>query len=351
MRNPVRGLVDRLAVDIAIDLGTANTLVYVCGRGIVLNEPSVVALRRGAQPVSERVIAIGTEAFGMLGRTPRDLKIVQPLQDGVIAEYEVAEQMLKYFMTKAIGTAFLRPAVRRLVICIPHGATLVDRRAIEESAHDAGARQVFVVDEPIVAAIGAALPIHEPCGHMVVDIGGGTSEVAVLSMSSIVQASSIKAGGNRMDAAIVRYVRKKHAMSIGPSQAEEVKHHIASAVPGEELNHIDLYGRSLSHGVHSRFTLNSREVGNALNDIVEEIVQAVLDVLHHTPPELGADISQRGMVLTGGGSLLPRLDVLIRKRAQVPVYVAENPLTCVVRGCAHLVRPQGTAPDASPFPF
>lgn len=342
MNNFVRGFVERLAVDLAIDLGTANTLVYVCGRGIVLNEPSVVALRRSTNVGSDGVLAIGAEAFGMLGRTPRDLQIVKPLKDGVIANYEVAEQMLKHFIIKALGLGFFRPAVRRLVICVPHGATPVDRRAIEESARDAGAREVFVVDEPIVAAIGAGLPVHRPCGNMVVDIGGGTSEVAVLSMSSVVYARSVKAGGTRMDDAIVQYVRRNHGMSIGPSQAEVIKREVASAYPGEEIKEIKLHGRSLSRGLHSQFTLNSNEVRDALNDTLEEIVQAVLDVLAHTPPELGADISQRGLVLAGGGALLPKLDSLIRERAAVPAFVAEDPLTCVVRGCGHLVETQGT---------
>ena len=315
MNKLVRGLFDRLAMDVAIDLGTGSTLVYACGRGVVLNEPSVVALRRRSRHLSEDVLAIGAEAFGMVGRTPRDLRIVKPLQDGVIANYEVAEQMLKYFMKKAMGEGIFQPTVRRLVICVPHGATLVDRRAIEESARDAGARQVFVVDEPIVAAIGAGLPIHEPRGNMVVDIGGGTSEVAVLSMSSIVEARSIKAGGTQMDAAIVQYVRQEHGMSIGSSQAEVIKREVGTAYPGDGVKEIKLYGRSLSRRLHSQFTLGSNEVCNALNDTLEEIVQAVRDVLAHTPPELGADISQRGLVLAGGGSLLPKLDVLIRERA------------------------------------
>ncbi len=345
----VRSFSSRLSVDLAIDLGTANTLVYASGRGIVLNEPSVVALRRGGGNGSGAVLAIGAEAFGMLGRTPRDLQIVKPLRDGVIANYEVAEQMLKHFIIKALGESFFRPAVRRLVICVPHGATAVDRRAIEESARDAGAREVFVVEEPIVAAIGAGLPVHLPCGNMVVDIGGGTSEVAVLSMSSVVHARSVKAGGTRMDDAIVNYVRRNHGMSIGSSQAEVVKREVASAYPGEEIKEIKLHGRSLSRGLHSQFALNSNEVREALNDTLEEIVQAVQDVLAHTPPELGADISQRGLVLAGGGALLPRLDSLIRERAAVPTFLAEEPLTCVVRGCGHLVEMHGTIRHVSEF--
>ena len=338
---------DKVAVDLAIDLGTANTLVYVSGRGIILNEPSVVALRRSAGSAAGGVVAIGAEAFGMLGRTPRDLQIVKPLKDGVIANYEVAEQMLKHFIVRALGNSFFRPAVRRLVICVPHGATPVDRRAIEESARDAGAREVFVVDEPLVAAIGAGLPVHRPCGNMVVDIGGGTSEVAVLAMSSVVYARSVKAGGTRMDDAIVQYVRRNHGMSIGSSQAEVIKREVASAYPGEEIKEIKLHGRSLSRGLHSLFTLNSNEMRDALNDTLEEIVQAVLDVLANTPPELGADISQRGLVLAGGGALLPKLDALIRERAAVPAFVAEDPLTCVVRGCGHLVESHGTVGHVS----
>lgn len=330
--------IDRFAVDVAIDLGTANTLVHVCGRGIVLNEPSVVALRRGVGNSASEVLAIGAEAFGMLGRTPRELQIVKPLKDGVIANYEVAEQMLKHFVSKALGAGFFRPTVRRLVICVPHGATPVDRRAIEESSRDAGARDVFVVDEPLVAAIGAGLPVHRPSGNMIVDIGGGTSEVAVLSMSSVVYARSVKAGGTRMDDSIVQYVRRNHGMSIGSTQAEAIKREVGSAYPGEEVREVKLYGRSLSRGLHSQFALNSNEVRDALNDTLEEIVQAVLDVLAQTPPELGADISRRGLALAGGGALLPKLDWLIRERAAVPVFLAEDPLTCVVRGCGHLVE-------------
>lgn len=340
MQKSVRDFVDRLAVDIAIDLGTANTLVYVRGRGIVLNEPSVVALRRRGGPAADSVVAIGAEAFGMLGRTPSDLEVVKPLTDGVIANFDTAEQMLKQFIGRALGTGFFRPALRRLVICVPHGATPVDRRAIEESAREGGAREVFLVDEPIAAAIGAGLPVHRPCGNMIVDIGGGTSEVAVLSMSSVVHARSVKAGGDRMNDAIVQHVRHKHGMSIGTSQAEEVKRAVASAYPGGAEKQFSLYGRSLARGLHSQLTLSSNEVRDALNDALEEIVQAVLNVLSHTPPELGADVSARGLALAGGGALLPGLDSLIRERAAVPVFLAEDPLTCVVRGCAHLVETQ-----------
>ena len=338
MSSLFRRIADRLVVDVAIDLGTANTLVYVSGRGIVLNEPSVVALRREESLTADSVVAIGKDAFGMVGRTPRELQIVKPLKDGVIANYEVAERMLKYFIAQALGAGIFRAALRRMVICVPHGATPVDRRAIEESARDAGARHVVAVEEPLVAAIGAGLPVHQPCGNMIVDIGGGTSEVAVLSMSSVVYARSVKAGGTRMDDAIVHYVRHNHGMAIGSSQAETIKRKVASAYPGDEMQEVNLYGRSLSRGLHCQFTLNSNEVRDALSDTLEEIVQAVLDVLSHTPPELGADISLRGIALAGGGALLPKLDSLIRERATVPVFRAEDPLTCVVRGCGHLVE-------------
>lgn len=217
MKSFVRVFGDLLTVDIAIDLGTANTLVYVHGRGLVLNEPSVVALRRRGEPAADSLVAIGAEAFGMLGRTPGDLEVVKPLTDGVIANFDIAEQMLKQFIGRALGKGFFRPALRRLVICVPHGATPVDRRAIEESALEGGARQVFLVDEPIAAAIGAGLPVHRPCGNMIVDIGGGTCEVAVLSMSSVVYARSVKAGGDRMNDAIVQHVRHNHGMAIGTS--------------------------------------------------------------------------------------------------------------------------------------
>ena len=338
--NFVRNLANEVAIDLAVDLGTANTLVYAHGRGIVVNEPSVVALRRSDQSGGERVVAIGAEAFGMLGRTSRELEVVKPLRDGVIANYDVAEQMLRHFIGKAMGTGFFRPALRRLVVCVPHGATPVDRRAIEESAHEVGAREVYLVDEPIAAAIGAGLPVHRPCGNMIVDIGGGTSEIAVLSMSSVVYARSIKAGGDRMNDDIVQYVQRNQGILIGSSQAEDVKREVASAYPGEEDEQVSLYGRSISRGLHSQFTLNSNEVRDALRDTLEEIVMAVMDVLAHTPPELGADVSMRGLALAGGGALLPRLDTLIRERAAVPVFLADDPLTCVVRGCAHLVETQ-----------
>ena len=340
MSRLVREFGDRLSADLAIDLGTANTLVHLRGRGIVINEPSVVALTRAGRVDVGNVLAIGAEAYGMLGRTPRDRKVVKPLKDGVIANYDVAEQLLKHFMRRALGEGFFRKAVRRLVICVPHGATPVDRRAIEESAREAGAREVYLVDEPLAAAIGAGLPVHRPCGNMIVDIGGGTSEVAVISMSSVVQARSIKAGGERMNDAIVQYVRRNRGILIGPSQAEEVKRKVASAYPSEALEQVSLYGRSLSTGLHSQFTLNNNEVRDALHEVLEEIVNAVIDVLAHTPAELGAEISLRGLVLAGGGAHLPKLDSLIRERAAVPVFLAEDPLTCVVRGCAHLLRTQ-----------
>lgn len=331
---------ERLSADLAIDLGTANTLIHVRGQGIVINEPSVVALTGAGRGDFGSVLAIGAEAYGMLGRAPRDLKVVKPLEDGVVANFDVAEQLLKRFMAKAVGEGFFRKAVRRLVICVPHGATAVDRRAIEESAHQAGARDVYVVDEPLAAAFGAGLPVHRPCGNMIVDIGGGTAEVAVISMSSVVHARSIKAGGERMNDAIVQYVRRNRGIAIGSSQAEQVKRKVARACRSEDPEEISLNGRNLSSGMHSQFTLNNNEVRAALHDILEEIVNAVIDVLTHTPSELGADISLRGLVLAGGGALLPELDALIRHRTEVPVFLAEDPLTCVVRGCAHLLRAQ-----------
>lgn len=333
-----RRFADHLTTDLAIDLGTANTLVYVSGRGVVLNEPSLVAVRRGGGGDARSMVAFGAEANGMLGRTPRELRVVKPLEDGVIADFDIAEHLLRQFIRKGVGGGFFRPAIRRLVICVPHGATPVDRRAIEETAHQAGAREVFVVDEPIAAAIGAGLPVHRPCGNMIVDIGGGTSEVAVISMSGVVEARSIKAGGDRMNEAIVQYVRQNHGMSIGSSQAETAKCKVGSAHPGDEQVQIQMIGRSLASGLHSKFTLDSKEVHIALHDILEEIVNAVMEVFAHTPPELGADISTRGLALAGGGALLPKLDALIRERTAVPVFVAEDPLTCVVRGCAHLVE-------------
>ncbi|KAF0192345.1 MAG: rod shape-determining protein MreB [Gammaproteobacteria bacterium] len=309
--------------DLSIDLGTANTLIYVRDKGIVLNEPSVVAIRydRG----------VGAEAKLMIGRTPGNIQAIRPLKDGVIADFTVTEKMLQYFINKVHENKFFRPSPRVLV-CVPCGSTQVERRAIKESAAGAGAREVYLIDEPMAAAIGAGLPVDEASGSMVLDIGGGTTEVAVLSLNGIVYAASVRIGGDRFDDAIVNYVRRNYGTLIGEATAERIKHEIGSAYPGNEVREIEVTGRNLAEGVPRSFTLNSNEVLEALQEPLAGIIGAVKTALEQTPPELGADIAERGMVLTGGGALLRDLDRLLSEETGLPVVVAEDPLTCVARG-------------------
>ncbi len=318
--------------DLSIDLGTANTLIYVKDQGIVLNEPSVVAVRQDRGPGGPKSIAaVGAEAKQMIGRTPGSIVAIRPLKDGVIADFTVTEKMLQHFIHKVHETRFFRPSPR-VLICVPCGSTQVERRAIKESAAGAGAREVYLIEEPMAAAIGAGMPVGEAQGSMVLDIGGGTTEVAVLSLNGIVYSASVRIGGDRFDEAIINYVRRNYGTLIGEATAERIKHEIGSAYPGKEVREIEVKGRNLSEGVPRSFTLNSNEILEALQEPLSGIVSAVRTALEQTPPDLGADIAERGMVLTGGGALLRDLDRLLMEETGLPVIVAEDPLTCVARG-------------------
>ena len=320
------------STDLAIDLGTANTLIYVRDRGIVLNEPSVVSIRTDPQGSGKKTVqAVGLEAKLMLGRTPGNLQAIRPMKDGVIADFTVTEQMLKYFIKKVHDTRMFRPSPR-IIICVPCGSTQVERRAIRESAIGAGARQVFLIEEPMAAAIGAGMPVSEATGSMVVDIGGGTTEVGVISLGGVVYANSVRVGGDRMDDAIINYIRRNYGMLIGEATAEKIKKQMGSAFPGAEVQEMEIKGRSLAEGVPRSFNVSSNEVLEALTEPLNAIVSAVKQALEQTPPELGSDIAEKGMVLTGGGALLRDLDRLLMEETGLPVIVAEDPLTCVVRG-------------------
>ncbi|HEB81917.1 MAG TPA: rod shape-determining protein [Gammaproteobacteria bacterium] len=318
--------------DLSIDLGTANTLIYARGRGIVLNEPSVVAIRQDRGPGGPKTIeAFGKDAKGMLGRTPQNITAIRPMRDGVIADFNITEKMLQHFIRSVHESKILRPSPR-VLICVPCGATQVERRAIRESAAGAGARKVYLIDEPMAAAIGAGMPVDEPRGSMVLDIGGGTSEVAVISLNGIVYSASVRVGGDKFDEAITNYVRRNYGILIGEATAEKVKHEIGTAYPGKDLLEIEVKGRNLSEGIPRSFSLNSNEILEALQEPLHGIVSAVKTALEQTPPELGADVAERGIVLTGGGSLLRDLDRLIMEETGLPVVMAEDPLTCVARG-------------------
>lgn len=329
MFRKLRGLFSK---DIAIDLGTANTIIYVHGEGIVLNEPSVVAVRQeGGDLHHRRVVAVGLEAKQMLGRTPGNMSAIRPMKDGVIADFTITEKMLQHFIHKVHGKHFLKPSPRVLV-CVPCGSTQVERRAIRESALGAGARQVYLMEEPMAAAIGAGMPVGEARGSMVVDIGGGTTEVAVISLSGIVYAQSVRIGGDRFDEAIMNYVRRHYGSLIGETTAELIKHQIGTAFPSTEIKKIEVRGRNLTEGIPRSLVLNSNEILEALQEALSGIVGAVRVALEQTPPELAGDIAEKGMILTGGGALLKHLDTLIMEETGLPVIVAEDPLTCVARG-------------------
>lgn len=317
--------------DLSIDLGTANTLIYVRGKGIVLDEPSVVAIRQDQLGGQKKVAAVGLEAKRMLGRTPNNISAIRPMKDGVIADFFVTEKMLQHFIRKVHENRFLRPSPRVLV-CVPCGSTQVERRAIRESALSAGAREVYLIDEPMAAAIGSGMPVHEASGSMVVDIGGGTTEVAIISLSGIVYSSSVRIGGDRFDEAIVNYVRRNYGILIGETTAEKIKQEIGSAFPGKELLKMEVRGRNLAEGIPRSFVLNSDEILEALQEPLSGIVGAVLTALEQTPPELASDIAERGMILTGGGALLRNIDKLLSEETGLPVIIAEDPLTCVARG-------------------
>ena len=319
-----------LSADMAIDLGTANTLVYVKGRNIVLNEPSVVAIAKVKD--KKHVLAVGEEAKQMLGRTPGNIEAIRPLRDGVIADFEIAEDMIKYFIRKVHNRrSFASPLV---VICVPSGSTAVERRAIQESAEAAGARKVYLIEEPMAAAIGAGLPVTEPTGSMVVDIGGGTTEVAVLSLGGIVYAQSVRVGGDKMDQAIIAYIRRTHNLLVGERSAERIKESIGSACPPEEGEGrtMEIKGRDLLHGVPKELIISERQIAESLAEPISQIIEAVKSALEHTAPELAADIVDKGIVLTGGGALLTNMDYVLRYATGLPVSIAEDALSCVVMG-------------------
>lgn len=319
--------------DLAIDLGTANTLIYMRGKGIVLNEPSVVAIRQEGGPNGKTTIhAVGHSAKQMLGRVPGNIQAIRPMKDGVIANFTVTEQMLKQFIRMVKPNKLFAPNPR-IIICVPCGSTQVERRAIKESAEAAGASEVFLIEEPMAAAIGAGLPVSEAAGSLVIDIGGGTTEVGVISLGGMVYSGSVRVGGDKFDQAIVSYVRRNFGMLIGEPTAELIKMEIGSAFPSSEAKEIEVKGRNLSEGVPRTFTIHSNEVLEALTEPLNQIVGAVKAALEKTPPELGADIAERGMMLTGGGALLRDLDQLLQEQTGLPVHIAEEPLNCVVKGC------------------
>ncbi len=323
-------LIGFLSADMAIDLGTANTLVYVKGRGIVLNEPSVVAIVEVKG--KKQVLAVGEDAKQMLGRTPGNIQAIRPLRDGVIADFEVAEEMIKHFIRKVHNRrSFAKPLV---IVCVPSGSTAVERRAIQESAESAGARRVFLIEEPMAAAIGAGLPVTEPTGSMVVDIGGGTTEVAVLSLGGIVYSRSVRTGGNKMDESIIAYIRRNHNLLVGESSAERIKEEIGSACPpangdGETM---EIKGRDLMNGVPKELILSERQIAESMAEPVGAIIETVKVALEHTGPELAADIVDKGIVLTGGGALLGNMDFVLRHATGLPVSIADDPMSCVVLG-------------------
>lgn len=317
---------------ISIDLGTANTLIYSPGRGIVLNEPSVVAMRKTGEEIHPKaVFAVGEGAKHMLGRTPGNMAAIRPIRDGVVAHLTVTEKMLQHFFSQLHGSSWFKPAPRVLV-CVPCGATQVERRAIRECVKNAGASQVSLMVEAKAAAIGAGVPISDPRGSMILDIGGGTSEIAVLSLNGIVYSDSVRIGGDKFDEAIVNHVRRQYKILIGDVTAENVKQKIGQAYPNGESLEMEVRGRSMSEGIPRSLVLHSGEILKALQEPLATIVQAVRLALEKTPPELGADVAERGMVLTGGGALLRGLDALLKKETGLPVIVAEDPLTCVARG-------------------
>ncbi|MGA1868768.1 MAG: rod shape-determining protein [bacterium] len=318
--------------DLAVDLGTANTLVCVKDRGVVLSEPSVVAI----QVSTGQVLAVGAEAKKMLGRTPGGIEAIRPMKDGVIANFEVAEAMLRYFITKVHNRkALIRP---RVIVCVPTGITQVEKRAVRDSAIQAGAREIYLIEEPMAAAIGAGLPIQEPSGNMIVDIGGGTTEVAVISLSGIVYSRSVRVGGDEMDEAIIHTIKRKYNLLIGESTSEQIKMHIGSAYPLPEPLTYSVKGRDLIQGIPKTLVVNDEEIRNCLQEPISAIVDTVKMALERTPPELSADIVDRGIVLAGGGSLLTGLDALLREETKLPIVYAEDPLSAIVLGAGKILN-------------
>ena len=325
----IQKVIEFFTNDLAIDLGTANTLVFSKGRGLIMNEPSVVAIHRNARGQT-RVLAVGKEAKEMLGRTPGSIQAIRPLKDGVIADFDVCEKMLRYFIQRISTSRWSKP---RMVICVPSGITGVEQRAVQDAAEYAGARRpVHIIEEPMAAAIGADLPVHEPSGNMIVDIGGGTTEVAVISLGGIVYSKSVRVAGDKFDDAIVNYIKRKYSLLIGERTAEQIKLAIGCAYPFEEERTFEVKGRDLISGAPKTIELNSEEIRDALAEPVSAVVDAIKVALERTPPELAADIVDNGIVLAGGGALLSNLDILIKEKTGLPVTVAEDPLTCVVRG-------------------
>jgi rod shape-determining protein MreB len=325
------------STDMAIDLGTANTLVYVKGKGIVLNEPSVVAIVNDKG--KNTVLAVGEDAKQMLGRTPGSIQAIRPLRDGVIADFIVTEEMIKHFIKKVHQrSAFANP---RIIICVPTGSTPVERRAIQESAHAAGARKVQLIEEPVAAAIGAGLPISEPTGSMIVDIGGGTTEIAVMSLGGIVYSQSLRLAGDALDQSIITYMRKKFNLLIGDSTAEKIKKEIGTCIPTNSDNTYIMKGRDLRTGVPKEITLTEKDSAEAMSPVITQIIQAIKDALEHTPPELSADLVDMGLVLAGGGAYLKNLDKLISKETGLPVSIAEDPLSCVAIGTGKALEQEG----------
>ena len=332
MTNFITNFKNYFSNDLAIDLGTANTLIYVRGQGVVLNEPSVVAIRQDGGPNGKKVIQqVGLAAKVMLGRTPGNITAIRPMKDGVIADFTVTEQMLKHFIRK-VNPARLFSFNPRIVICVPYGSTQVERRAIREAAYGAGASKVELIEEPMAAAIGADLPIEEATGSMVVDIGGGTTDVGGISLGGIVYSNSVRVGGDKFDEAIINYIRRNYGMLIGEVTAELIKKEIGSAYPGSEVREMEVKGRNLAEGIPRSFSISSNEILESLADPLNSIVSAVKSALELTLPELGADIAENGMVLTGGGALLHDIDRLLMEETGLSVIIAEDPLTCVARG-------------------
>lgn len=326
---------DMFSNDLAIDLGTANTLVFAKDRGIIIDEPSVVAVHKNARGQT-KIIAVGKEAKAMLGRTPGSIVAIRPIKDGVIADFEVTQSMLKYFINKANDRhTLIRP---RIIICIPFGVTQVEKRAVKESAQSAGAREVYLIEEPMAAAIGAGLPITEPSGNMIVDIGGGTTEVAVISLGGIVYSKSVRVAGDKCDEAIASYIKRKYSLLVGERTSEQIKLAIGNAYPFEEEKMYEVKGRDLIGGAPKTIEVNSEEIRDALAEPVSAIVDAIKTALERTPPELAADIVDNGIILAGGGAMLANLDILIKEKTGLPVALAEDPLTCVVRGCGKVLQ-------------
>ncbi len=319
--------------DLAIDLGTASTLIYVKGKGIVTNEPSVVAVKRDGG--SQRVLAVGTDAKAMLGKTPGNISAIRPLKDGVIADFEVTEEMLKYFIAKVHNRKFfVRP---RIIVGVPSGITQVEKRAVKESAYSAGASEVYLLEEPMAAAIGAGLPITEPSGNMIVDIGGGTSEIAVISLAGIVRSKSIRVGGDKLDQVIAQYIKRKYNLSIGTGVSENIKMHFGLPLPDDEISKMEIKGSNLITGIPTTLEIDGQEIREAMNEPIASLIDAVKHVLETTPPELAADLVDKGIVLAGGGALIKNLDIILREETMLPVTIADDPLTCVVKGAGRLL--------------